>query len=341
MKIIFDILGGDNAPLAPLEGAIKAMKSHPDLTLILVGPRKIIEEGLIKAKIEPSRYEIIDAEEAVLNTDHPADFLRTKPNCSMAQAFQTLKNRGDVDAFLSAGPTGALLSGCIFKAGRIKGVKRPCLITTLPSKTGQLVRIADVGANMDCKSEYLMQFAKMSNAYLQTTGIASPRIGLLSVGMEEGKGNELTREVYGLLKEDPTLNFIGNIEADKVLDGICDIVISDGFSGNVFVKSLEGAAYYVSDLFKDAVLGKWWRAIGTIFQAHALMNVKKPFKLANDAIAPLLGCSRLVVKCHGKSKASNFEGALNETIKLVNEKLIENVQNAINESLLEATPAAE
>lgn len=335
MNILLDVLGGDNAPEAPLQGALAALNKHPDLHLIFAGPEEIVREAMEKGDVPESRYEILPAVEAVLNTDHPANFLRTKPNCSMAVAFQALKARDDIDGMLSAGPTGALLSGCIFKAGRLKGVKRPGLIATLPSKTGDLVRITDAGANMDCKSEYLVQFAKMANAYLKVIGIPSPRIGLLSVGMEEGKGNELTKEVYGILKADPSLNFIGNIEADKVIDGLCDVVVCDGFSGNVFVKSLEGGAYYISDLFKEAILGKWWRKIGAIFQFKALQNVKKPFKLANDAAAPLLGCAKLVVKCHGKSKARNFEGALDETMRFVEADLIKKVSEAIDTTDLE------
>lgn len=329
MKILLDVLGGDNAPEAPLQGAIDALNAHPELELVLAGPAKIIEETLTKAGIPSSRYEILPAETAVLNTDHPANFLRTKPDCSMAVAFSAMKERDDIDAFLGAGPTGAMLSGCIFKLGRIPGVKRPGLIATIPTKKNTLVRILDAGANMDCKPEYLVQFAKMANAYLKVLGIEKPRIGLLSVGMEEGKGNELTKEVFPLLKEDPELNFIGNVEGDKVLDGICDILVCDGFAGNVFVKSLEGAAYFVSDLFKDAVMGTFLRKIGALFQLKALKNVKKPFNYANDAAAPLLGCKKLVVKCHGKSKARNFSGAIKEVIGYVNNHLIEKVTEAI------------
>lgn len=336
MKIILDVLGGDAAPAAPIEGAIAALKKNADLNLILVGPKPAIEEAFQKAGIDASRYEIIHAEEAVLNTDHPANFLRTKPNCSMALAFQTLKDREDVDAFLGAGPTGAMLSGCIFKVGRIPGVKRPALLATLPTKNGGLVRLTDAGANMDCKPEYLVQFAKMANEYLKVLGIEKPRIGLLSVGMEEGKGNELTKTVFPLLKEDPDLNFIGNVEGDKVLDGICDLVVSDGFAGNVFVKSLEGGAYFVSDLFKEAVMGNPWRKIGALFQLKGLKNVKKPFKYANNSCAPLLGCKKLVVKCHGKSKALNFASALEEVMNYAKEHLVEKVAKAI-----EATPLAE
>ena len=329
MKILLDVLGGDNAPEAPLEGAIDALKEFPDLNLVLSGPAKIIEEKLTKAGIPSSRYEILPAETSVLNTDHPANFLRTKPDCSMAVAFSAMKERDDIDAFLGAGPTGAMLSGCIFKLGRIPGVKRPGLIATIPTKKETLVRVLDAGANMDCKPEYLVQFAKMANAYLKVLGIEKPRIGLLSVGMEEGKGNELVKEVFPLLKEDPELHFIGNVEGDKVLDGICDLLVCDGFDGNVFIKSLEGAAYFVSDLFKEAVMGTFVRKIGALFQLKALKKVKKPFHYANDAAAPLLGCKKLVVKCHGKSKARQFYGAIKEVMGYVNHHLIEKVTEAI------------
>ncbi|MCR5491784.1 MAG: phosphate acyltransferase PlsX, partial [Bacilli bacterium] len=257
MKFIIDTLGGDNAPQAVFDGCALALQEQSDLNLVMVGKKADIEKFVADNKIDPSRIEIIEADEAVLNTDHPATFLKEKPNCSLAKCYEALRTREDIDACVSAGPTGAILTGAIFRIGRIEGISRPALVATIPTRTGKLCRVMDVGANMDCKPEYLYQFAHMASTYLALIGVENPRIGLLNVGAEEGKGNDLAKAAYNMLKESD-LNFVGNVEADHVVNGEADAIIADGFSGNVFIKSLEGGCYYVSDLFKEAVSGNFF-----------------------------------------------------------------------------------
>ena len=328
MKILVDVLGGDNAPSAVLEGAISALKREEELTLVLCGPKQKIEEAMNGAKIDPARYEIIESEVAVLNTDHPSLFIKEKPNSTMALCFEALRKREDIDGFVSAGPTGALLTGAILRIGRIAGVSRPCLMATIPTRTGKLCRILDAGANMDCKPEYLEQFAVMGDVYLKILGEPSPRIATLSVGMEEGKGNELSKATYEILKAS-SLNFVGNIEGDHVLKGEADIVVCDGFAGNVFLKSLEEACYYVSDMFKAAIFKNVFTKLGALPMIKGLKAVKKPFDYANKASAPLLGCKKIVLKCHGKAKPEAFEAGILEASTLAKNKLIQKIEETI------------
>ena len=328
MKIIVDTLGGDNAPLAVFQGVLDAMAKDKELQTILVGKKEEITSFFQKNNGDLSRIEIIEAEEAVLNTDHPSLFLKQKPNSSLAKCFEALRTRNDISAMVSAGPTGAILTGTVLRIGRIPGIARPALMATIPTRPGPLCRVMDVGANMDCKPEYLYQFAIMADAYLKTIGVANPRIGLLNVGAEEGKGNELAKAAYPLLQQSG-LNFVGNIEGDHVLRGEADAVICDGFSGNVWVKSLEEACKYVSDLFKEAVTGNPLAKFGALFQLKGLKKAKLPFEMSRKACAPLLGAKKVIVKAHGKAEADSIMLTIEEAVRLVKEGLIEKIGEAM------------
>lgn len=327
MDIALDCLGGDLAPKACVEGLKYALSKEGGLHIVAFGPKKEIEEGL--GELSP-RVEIVDTSVAVLNTDHPSTFFKEKPDSSLALAFERLRGDEKCAALVSAGPTGALLSGGILRIGRIPGVSRPALMATLPTRTGGMVKVMDAGANMDCKSEYLLQFAIMASTYLESIGMEKPRIGLLNVGSEEGKGNELSKEAYVLLKESG-LNFVGSIEGDHVLKGEADAVICDGFAGNVFLKGTEEACYFISDLFKEAIFKNALTKIGALLQAKGLRNVKKPFDYAKKACAPLLGIKKLVLKCHGKSSAETFGETIIEAKRLYDADMIGKVQSRIAE----------
>ena len=329
MKILVDVLGGDNAPNAVLEGAVSALNKESELFLVFAGPKAQIEKTMNDANIPSSRYEVLEADCAVLNTNHPATFLKEKPTSSLAVCFNSLRTRSDIDGMISAGPTGALLTGTVLKVGRLPGVGRPALIATLPTRKDTFVRLIDAGANMDCKPEYLLQFAIMADTYLKMNGYENPRIGLLSVGQEEGKGNELTKAVYPMLKESG-LNFVGNIEGDHVLKGDAEVVVADGFSGNVFLKATEEGAMFISDLFKGAIFKNFFTKIGALFMVKHLKAVKKPFELARKSSAPLLGAKKLVLKCHGKSTAETFEATILEAVKLTKQGFIPKLQEALN-----------
>ena len=327
MKILLDCLGGDYAPNECVEGLRLALKEDPTLTIVAFGPKETIQSGLGELA---GKVEVVDTDIAVSNSDHPATFFKEKPNSSLALAYERLRKDEDAAALVSAGPTGAILSGGLLRVGRLPGVSRPALMATLPTRTGQLVRVMDAGANMDCKSEYLLQFAFMAATYLESIGIENPRIGLLNVGNEEGKGNELTKEAYALLK-DSGLNFVGSIEGDHVLKGEADAIIADGFAGNVFLKGTEEACYYISDLFKEAIFKNLFTKIGALFQVKGLKNVKKPFDYAKKACAPLLGIKKLVMKCHGKSKAETFKETILETRRLLQADMLGKLQKKIVE----------
>ena len=331
MKIVLDALGGDNAPNEILLGAAEALKKESDLELIIVGRKDEIEAKIKEEGADLSRVEIVESDEAVLNTDHPASFLTSKPKCSLAMAYDTAKNREDVGGVVTAGPTGAVLSGAIFKLGRLPGVKRPALLATMPTeKNGELVRLLDAGANMDCKPEYLVQFAVMVNAYLKGIGLENPRIGLLNVGAEEGKGNALAKETYDLLKE-ADLNFVGNIEADHVVHNQAGAVVCDGFWGNIFVKTIEDTALWISGLFKGVFYTNILTKLGALTMKKHLGKISELIKAAKKASAPLLGVKKLVLKAHGKAKHDAICLSLLEAHDLLKKNIQETIAKAIDE----------
>ena len=328
MKIMVDILGGDNAPMAPLEGCKQALRQRNNLEIVALGEKKGIEDFF---KDEPEllkRLEIIECDGAVTNSDHPATFLKEKPNSSLAKGFDSFRTREDIDALVSSGPTGAILTGTVLRLGRIPGIARPALLSTFPTKSGGMCRLLDTGANMDCKPEYLLQFAQMADIYLKLLGVKNPRIGLLSVGMEEGKGNDLVKETYPLLQQSG-LNFVGNIEADRAFDDLVDIIVCDGFSGNVFAKAIEGSALYIADLFKQALTANVFAKFGALFQLSGIKKAKAPFKYAQRACAPLLGAKKLVLKAHGKAGSETMYETIDEACKLVEGKLIHAITEAV------------
>ena len=329
MKIILDALGGDKAPASTIQGAVIALKENPDLELILAGPEEELKKALQEKGAPLDRVSFLDANEAVLNTDHPATFLKEKPNSSLAKAFEALRKEEDIAALVSAGPTGAILSGTVLRIGRIPGVHRPGLLAAIPNKKGGRTYLMDVGANMDCKPEYLYQFAIMADAYLKALGNPSPKIAVLSVGMEEGKGNDLSKAAYDMLKASD-LNFVGNIEGDHVILGEADLVVCDGFSGNVFLKSLEGGAYFVSDLFKGAIFKNIFTKIGALFMVKGLKKVKEPFEYAKRASSPLLGAKKIVLKCHGKSDEVTIAATIKEAMSLKEKGLIERIGETLH-----------
>lgn len=328
MKILVDALGGDLAPNAVLDGIAQAYQEDPTLELVVVGPEATCKDYLTKKKVDVSRFEFLDAKEAVLNTDHPAMFFRTKPESSLAVAYEALRKRDDLGALVSAGPTGAVLSGGVLRLGRMEGIERPALLATLPAKNHSVVRLIDSGANMDCKPEYLLQFAIMASAYLRCIGMENPSVKLLNVGSEEGKGDERSKAAYALLK-DSGLNFQGNVEGDHVLDGNCDIVVTDGFAGNVFLKGTEEAFYFMKDLMSNAMGGTPLRKMGAVFQLKGIKEAKEPFEFAKKACAPLLGTKKLVMKCHGKSEGFVFAGTIHETKTLLDKNLLAEIASSL------------
>lgn len=326
---MLDCYGGDFAPTEIVKGCVAASKEEQSLSFVMVGKQEEILSLLKQENADLDRFELLDARDVFSNNEAPSLILRGRDDTTLVKGLVSLRKRDDIDAFITAGSTGATLAASMFKVGRIDGVYRPCLMATLPTRNNKLVRVLDIGANMDAKSEYLVQYALMANEFLKASGMENPRIALLNVGQEEEKGNALTHEVYPLLKAEKRINFVGNIEADHVLKGEADAVICDAFAGNVFIKSLEETAYFVSDAFKEAFHKNIFTKIGALLQMKHLKKVKKLFSYANQACSPFLGIKKMVVKMHGKSKADNVKAVIFETKNLVENHLIEHIQNAI------------
>ena len=243
MKIIIDAMGGDNAPAAPVKAAVKAAEEL-DVEIILVGKNDILDKELSQYSYKKNKITVVNADEVISNHEEPAKAVRSKKEASVVVAAKLLKN-GDGDAMLSMGNTGALLASGLLIVGRIKGISRPALATLLPSAKGPKMLI-DAGANTNCKSDNLVQFAIMGSIYMRNVlAIENPTVGLMSNGEEEGKGDELTKETYPKLKNAP-INFIGNIEGRDVMEGTADVIVCDGFVGNVILKTVEGMGHVVS-----------------------------------------------------------------------------------------------
>lgn len=326
MKVVVDAFGGDNAPLEIVEGAVLAVNSIKDLTVVLTGDKNKILPIL---NGRTKNIEIVDAKEVITNDDVPTLAIRQKKDSSLTRAFDVLKEDESVVGLVSAGSTGAILSGAIMKIGRLKGISRPALAPILPTKAGTDVMIIDSGANVDCKSENLLHFAIMGSAYYSIMeGVDAPKVGLLNNGTEEHKGNELTKETYPLMKKLP-INFVGNTEAREVMSGNVDVLVTDGFSGNVLLKGIEGSVYAVLSLLKKEIKASFWAKIGYLFMKKPFKNLKGKLDINKHGGAPFLGCKKIVVKNHGSCGRENICASIMQVVKLHENKLNEKIQEKL------------
>ena len=335
MKVVIDTLGGDYAPYEIIKGAVDAQNKYKDLSLVLCGKPEEIENVLGGLKYDKERTEIVNAPDVITNDDVPTIAIRQKKNSSLAVAFDILKKDDDVAGLVSAGSTGAILTGGFLKIGRVKGVSRPMLCPFLPTKTGGYVLVADCGANMDCKPINLVHFALMANEYYKERfGKENPRVALLSVGTEEHKGNELCHEVYPMLKK-LNINFVGNMEARDIMSGNYDVVIADGFAGNVALKATEGALKVALGEVKKSIKSGFWSKVGSIFMLGAFKNLKKRYDFDAYGGSPFIGCKKLIIKSHGSSKARAIEASIDEIVTLKNKNLNGLIEKAIEEANIE------
>lgn len=303
-KIIIDAFGGDNAPKEIVLGTLKALELDNSFIAVLVGKKAEIENVLSGEKYDKARVEIIDAEEVITCEEEPTLAIRRKPNSSISLGLKELKENEDAKAFVSAGSTGAVLVGATLKLGRIKGVNRPALCPVLPTITGGKVLLLDSGANADCKTINLCQFALMGTVYANALGIENPKVGLLSNGTEDEKGSTFSKEVFSYLKEMKGINFIGNIEGRDILSGCCDIVVTDGFSGNIALKAMEGVTALIFKSLKEDISKSIKSKIGALLLKKCFKNLKKKLDYNNQGGALFLGTIKPVIKAHGSSKAS-------------------------------------
>ena len=326
-KIAIDVMGGDYAPYETIKGCIEASKQIKS-KLILVGNEAVITEELKKYTYSSVQITIVNAQEVITMEDAPVQAIRRKKDSSMVVGLNLVKEK-KADAFVSAGNTGALLAGATLIVGRLKGVERPGLASLIPTDRGFSLLI-DCGANADAKASYLVQFAHMGTIYMkELMGITSPTIGLVNIGVEEEKGNTMTKEAYGLLNQ-ADLNFIGNIEARDIPMGQSDVLVCDGFVGNIVLKHMEGFGLWVFKLLKEELTKNWIRKIGAFILTPALRNLKSRFDYSEHGGAPLLGLKGLVIKTHGSANAKQIQHTILQADKLARQDVVEKIANNIN-----------
>ena len=329
MKIILDAMGGDNAPQAAVEGAVLAAQ-HYGCDILLVGDRARVEP--ILAGREPQHITLVHASEVVEMEDKPSTVLRQKKDSSMAVGLRLLAE-GQADAMISAGSTGALLTGATLITKRIHGIRRAAMAPVIPTTTGQAVLI-DCGANAECTPEYLVQFAYLGNFYAQQVlGLAKPRVGLLNIGAEDSKGTDLQKQTLARLRqaaEEGHLHFIGNIEAKEAIKGGCDVIVTDGFSGNILLKTMEGVGSFAGSALK----GMFKKNLLTKLAALAVMPGLNDFKAKLDPNkvggTAFIGIARPVIKAHGASNAEAIENAIGQAAAFARSGLIEKIEENVN-----------
>lgn len=329
IKIVVDAMGGDFAPLNDVSGAIIAAEEKPDsLEIILAGKEKLIRDEILKHKVSLKNLAVVNADEVVTMHDSPTESLKTKSNSSISVGMNLLKEK-KADAFISAGNTGAVMTAAILKLGRISGVGRPSIGSLFPTDKGKTM-VFDVGASVDCKPVHLLEFAVMGSIYMKNVyGIENPKVGLLSVGEEKSKGDNLTLETYELL-ENSNLNFIGNVEGRDVLNGKADIIVCDGFVGNVILKFAESVLDVLKNKFKNYASKGFFKKIWVGLMYGTLKNViLKDFDYQEYGGVPLLGVNGVVIIGHGKSSPI----AIKNMIYKAEEMIRKNVNMKITEEL--------
>ncbi|MFL8709357.1 phosphate acyltransferase PlsX [Clostridioides sp. GD02377] len=328
MKIVIDGMGGDNAPKSNVEGAVNAIKEY-NVDLIITGDKDLLEKEFSNYEFDRNKLEIVHTTEIIENEDKPVKAIRSKKDSSMVVALNLVKE-GKTDAIISAGNTGALLAGGLFVVGRIKGIDRPCLCSAIPNVKRGMTLIADCGANADCKPKNLVEFAAMSNIYARKVlGLENPKVALANVGLEEGKGNDLVKRSYEEVKK-LDLNFIGNVEAREVINAYTDIIICDGFTGNILLKSAEGVALSVMSLIKETFMASTKSKIGALLIKDDLRKLKSFIDYSEYGGAPLLGLNGGVIKAHGSSDAKAIKNAINQGIKFAKGKVVEDISQFIS-----------
>ena len=317
IKIALDMMGGDNAPSSNIGGFVEFLsESDNSVKIYLVGNSNDISKELESyPEIKSENFEIINATDVVNSNDRPSKILKEKPDSSMVKAINLLENN-IVDAVVSAGNTGCLLASSFFKLGTIDNIKRPALVALIPSENGNFL-ICDVGANSSAKPIHLLQFSKMASIYINNhLNVIKPKIGLLNIGSEKGKGNELIKESYNLMKEHLD-GFIGNIESRYIFDGKADIIVCDGFTGNIVLKLIEGMTHYNFNLISSKL---------DLNNNKQLDAIKKMYDYEEYGATPILGINGLVLKCHGSASKTSIKNALKTAKRLHKFNLINKFQ---------------
>ncbi|HLR63899.1 MAG TPA: phosphate acyltransferase PlsX [Pseudogracilibacillus sp.] len=326
MRIAIDAMGGDNAPEAVVQGVMDAVKEMKQLEVTLVGDEAAIKKYLTNDE----RVTILHTDEVVTGDDEPTRVIRRKKNSSLVLTATEVKE-GRADACISAGNTGALVVAGLFIVGRMKGISRPALSPTLPTLDGKGFLLLDAGANVDATAENLLQYGIMGSIYAEKVRmIDRPRVGLLNVGTEEGKGNQTTKKAYDLLKEAP-IHFIGNVESRDLLEGVADVVVTDGFSGNITLKALEGTALSVMSMLKETLMGSLKTKILAGLMKNDLSQLKEKFDYPEYGGAALFGLSAPVVKSHGSSNARAIYHTIRQTVDMVEQNMTATINDTMKQ----------
>ena len=330
IRIAVDAMGGDHAPAVIVDGVVAAAR-HLDAQIALVGAAAAVEAALAShADWRQLNIEIVDAPDVIAMSEPPAAALRRKPGASIRVAAERVA-RGEAAAIVSAGHTGAAVIAAYSAFGTIPGVDRPALATTIPTRSRPAV-LLDAGANVECRPQHLLQFAIMGSVYARVAaGIARPRVGLLSIGEEESKGNELTRDAHRLLKSAP-VNFIGNVEGREIYSGVADVIVCDGFTGNIVLKTSEGLVEAVEALLGDELQGTFSSQVGYLLSRRAFRRFRRRVDYSEYGGAPLLGVAGLAIVCHGRSSPKAIRNAIAMAYRFATSDFIHRVEQEINEA---------
>ena len=329
-RVALDAMGGDNAPGEIVKGAVEAVQRRDDIKILLTGKEEVLKKELSAYTYPKEQIEIVNATEVIETAEPPVKAIRGKKDSSIVVAMKMVK-KGEADAFVSAGSSGAVLVGGQVLVGRIKGVERPPLAPLIPTTKGVSLLI-DCGANVDARPSHLVQFAKMGSIYMENVvGIKNPKVAIVNNGAEEEKGNALVKETFPLLKECSDINFIGSVEARDIPYGVADVIVCEAFAGNIILKLYEGVAGGLMKKVKEGMMSSLRSKIGALLVKPALKKVLKDFDTSNYGGAPLLGLNGLVVKTHGSSKSTEICNSIIQCVTFKEQKIREAIQQEVVE----------
>lgn len=334
-KVVLDAMGGDNAPKEMVKGAVEAVSKEAGLKVILVGREEEITSELSSYNYKKEQIEVVNATEVIETAEPPVNAIRRKKDSSIVVGMKMVK-KGEADAFVSAGSSGAILVGGQTIVGRLKGVERPPLAPLIPTEKGVSLLI-DCGANVDARPSHLVQFAKMGSIYMEhIVGIKNPKVAIVNIGAEEEKGNALVKETFPLLKETKGINFTGSIEAREIPHGQADVIVCEAFTGNVILKLTEGLASTLVGKIKEGMMSTLRSKIGALLVKPALKATLKEFDASEYGGAPLLGLNGLVVKTHGSAKAKEVSNTLIQCVTFKNQKINKKIKECIQTDVISA-----
>ncbi len=334
VNLILDCLGGDHSPDANIEGASLALKEKSDLHLTLVGDETIIKNLCEKYEIDSSKVDIVHAPNNVSHELKPTDAIRQDVDSSMVKSFNLLRNNDDIDGLVTLGNSGVALVGSVFKIGRLKNVMRPAFCPILPTMNRGIVGICDSGANVESSPQMINQFATMGSLYLNKVyGVQNPRVALLNVGTEETKGDKIHQEAYQLLTSNKNINFVGNMESRDLLSGKYDLVVCDGYGGNILIKATEGACLEMLKMLKRDFMSSFVNKIGALLMKKTIMKEVNFMDYNNYGGSVLLGCKKIIVKGHGSSKTKAVYKSILQAYDFKQSSLLEKIEDGLSEEI--------